>query len=307
MTRVAVLYGGMSAEREVSLSSGRQVVAALREAGYDVVPVEVGDDLSRGDRGPRSAAPMRCSTRCTAASARTARSRACSIGWAFPTPIPACAPRRWRWTRRPPRRSSPPPACRSREGRMVDIAELEHADPLPLPYVIKPLNEGSSVGVEIMRNGDNRRAAVAASWQFGPQAHGRGIHPRPRTDRRRDGRSRPGRHRNRREHGFYDYEAKYADWRLAPYDPRRRASGHLCPRAGRGAGARIARWAAAAPRRADFRYDDTRGEPGRLVLLEVNTQPGLTPDLAAAGTGRALRHSFPQLCAWMVENAACRV
>jgi D-alanine-D-alanine ligase len=46
MTRVAVLYGGISAEREVSLSSGRQVIAALREAGFDVTPVEVGDDLA---------------------------------------------------------------------------------------------------------------------------------------------------------------------------------------------------------------------------------------------------------------------
>jgi D-alanine-D-alanine ligase len=45
MTRVAVLFGGMSAEREVSLSSGRQVVLALRQAGYEVTPIEVGDDL----------------------------------------------------------------------------------------------------------------------------------------------------------------------------------------------------------------------------------------------------------------------
>ena len=45
MTRVAVLYGGMSAERDVSLASGRKVIAALREAGYDVTPVEVGSDL----------------------------------------------------------------------------------------------------------------------------------------------------------------------------------------------------------------------------------------------------------------------
>ena len=45
MTRVAVLYGGISAEREVSLNSGRQVIAALREAGFDVDPIKVGDDL----------------------------------------------------------------------------------------------------------------------------------------------------------------------------------------------------------------------------------------------------------------------
>ena len=59
--------------------------------------------------------------------------------------------------------------------------------------------------------------------------------------------------------------------------------------------------------RADFRYDDTAGEPGRLVLLEVNTQPGPDAHLAAARTGGASGHrAFPQLCAWMVENAACR-
>ena len=59
--------------------------------------------------------------------------------------------------------------------------------------------------------------------------------------------------------------------------------------------------------RADFRYDDTAGEPGRLVLLEVNTQPGMTPTSLLPEQAAHLRHvSFPQLCAWMVENAACR-
>ena len=59
--------------------------------------------------------------------------------------------------------------------------------------------------------------------------------------------------------------------------------------------------------RADFRYDDTAGEPGRLVLLEVNTQPGLTPTSLLPEQAAHLRHGFPALCAWMVEHAACRV
>jgi D-alanine-D-alanine ligase len=58
--------------------------------------------------------------------------------------------------------------------------------------------------------------------------------------------------------------------------------------------------------RADFRYDDTAGEPGRLVLLELNTQPGLTPTSLLPEQAAHLGMSFPQLCAWMVENAACR-
>ena len=69
---------------------------------------------------------------------------------------------------------------------------------------------------------------------------------------------------------------------------------------------RIARWAAAVRRAADFRYDDTAGEPGRLVLLEINTQPGLTPTSLLPEQAAHLGMSFPQLCAWMVENAACR-
>ena len=52
-------------------------------------------------------------------------------------------------------------------GRTVSVEELAQADPLPLPYVVKPINEGSSVGVEIIRTGDNRRTEVARGWRFG--------------------------------------------------------------------------------------------------------------------------------------------
>jgi len=58
--------------------------------------------------------------------------------------------------------------------------------------------------------------------------------------------------------------------------------------------------------RCDFRYDDTEGEPGRLVLLEINTQPGLTPTSLLPEQAAHRGMSFPQLCAWMVENATCR-
>jgi D-alanine-D-alanine ligase len=58
--------------------------------------------------------------------------------------------------------------------------------------------------------------------------------------------------------------------------------------------------------RTDFRYDDTTGEPGRLVLLEVNTQPGLTPTSLLPEQAAYCGIGFPALCGWMVENATCR-
>jgi D-alanine-D-alanine ligase len=294
MTRVAVLYGGISTEREVSLVSGQQVILALREAGYTVLPVEVGEDLRAviaalepkpdvvfnalhgrfGEDGAMQGVldwlniPYTHSGVCASAMAMD-KVAAKAMFAAAGLPVPP--------------------------GRVVALAELGAADPLPLPYVVKPLNEGSSVGVEIMRAGDNRRAAVAAGWRFGPSAMveefipGRELTVGVLGDRALAVTEIAPRS------GFYDYEAKYADGGSrhlipAPLHPRTYARALDC----RGA------------TRADFRYDDTAGEPGRLVLLEVNTQPGLTPTSLLPEQAAHLGMSFAQLCAWMVENAACR-
>jgi len=190
-------------------------------------------------------------------------------------------------------------------GRVIDVEDLADADPLPRPYVIKPLNEGSSVGVSIIRNGDNRRAAVVEGWRFGPTAMveeyvpGRELTVGVMGDRPLAVTEIAPRH------GFYDYESKYAEG----------GSRHVVPAGVHpDAYARALDVALAAHRalgcrgatRADFRYDDTAGEPGRLVLLEVNTQPGLTPTSLLPEQAAHLGMSFPQLCAWMVEHATCR-
>ena len=161
MTRVAVLYGGMSAEREVSLSTGRQVIAALREAGYEVSPVEVKDDLAAVLRAldPRPDAVF------NALHGRFGEDGAIQgvLDWlAIPythSGVRASALAMDKVAAKAVFAAAGLPVPR---GQVVDIAALEHADPMPLPYVIKPINEGSSVGVEIMREGGNRRAAVAA-------------------------------------------------------------------------------------------------------------------------------------------------
>jgi D-alanine-D-alanine ligase len=305
MKRVAVLYGGISAEREVSLNSGTQVIAALRDAGYDVQPIEVGPDLSAviAALDPKPDAVFNAlhgrfgedgiiqgvldwldipythsGVRASALAMDKAASRAVFTAAGLPV-----AP-----------------------GRVIDIAELEDSDPLPRPYVVKPLNEGSSVGVEILRRGENRRHEIARDWRFGPQAlveafiPGRELTVGVMGDRALTVTDIAA------AHEFYDYESKYAEGGSrhilpAKIDPAIHAQALDVALAAHNAlGCRGAS-------RADFRYDDTQGEPGRLILLEVNTQPGLTSTSLLPEQAAFCGIAFPALCAWMVEQAQCRV
>jgi len=302
--RVVVLLGGMSAERDVSLSSGAQVVIALRSLGWDVTPVDVGPDLRMlidaltpapdvvfnalhgrfGEDGTIQGVLDLLGIPYTHSGVRASavamdKAAAKAVFTAHGLPVAA--------------------------GGVVDVATLIDADPMPEPYVIKPLNEGSSVGVEIIRQGDNRRAAVARGWKFGRTAMveefipGRELTVGVMGDRALAVTDIVA------TQAFYDYESKYAAG----------GSRHVLPaQIHPKAEAEAKRIALAAHRalgcsgasRADFRYDDTKGEPGRLVLLEVNTQPGLTPTSLLPEQAALCGIDFPSLCRWMVENAACR-
>ena len=167
MTRVAVLHGGMSAEREVSMRSGQQVIIALTAAGFDVVPVEVTSDLAAmiaaltpapdvvfnalhgrfGEDGSVQGVldylgiPYTHSgVRASALAIDKAAAKAVFAQAGLPV-----APH-----------------------RIIEISELADHHPLPPPYVVKPVNEGSSVGVSIVKPGDNRSAEIIAEWHFGP-------------------------------------------------------------------------------------------------------------------------------------------
>ncbi len=302
--RVAVLYGGISAERAVSLVSGAQVMAGLRTAGFDVTPVLVDDSLPAllaaltpapdvvfnalhgrfGEDGCVQGVLDWLGIRYTHSGLRASalamdKVAAKSVFAAAGLPVAA--------------------------GAVVDLATLERADPMPLPYVVKPLNEGSSVGVEILRAGDNRRAKLARGWAFGPTAMveeyipGRELTVSVLHDRALAVTEIAA------ATAFYDYEAKYAEG----------GSRHSIPAAIPAAAAAQAMEIALAAHqalgcrgatRADFRYDDTAVEPGRLVLLEVNTQPGLTPTSLLPEQAAYCGMDFPSLMAWMVEHASCR-
>ena len=305
MIRVAVLFGGISAEREVSLSSGHQVILALRGLGYEVTEIEVGPDL----RDTIAALYPKPDVVFNALHGRFGEDGAIQgvLDWLdIPYTHSGVRASALAMDKAAARAIFTAAGLPMAQGRVIDVASLAEADPLPLPYVIKPLNEGSSVGVTIIRDGDNRRHAVAASWVYGGQAiveefiPGREITVAVLEDRALTVTEIIA------AHAFYDYESKYADG----------GSRHVLPADIHPAAAEEAkRIALAAHRalgcrgatRADFRYDDTKGEPGRLALLEVNTQPGLTPTSLLPEQAASLGIDFPALCRWMVEHATCRV
>lgn len=305
MKHVAVLYGGMSAERDVSLSSGRQVIAALREAGFTVTPVLVGEDLGAVLRAlePRPDAVF------NALHGRFGEDGAIQgvLDWLnIPythSGVRASALAMDKQAAKAVFAAAGLPVAR---GRVVDVAELEHADPVPLPYVVKPVNEGSSVGVQILLRGDNRRAEIARAWRFGPEAMVEEYIPgRELTVAVMGDRALAVTEIHADAGAFYDYESKYGDGGShhqvpAPVDPAIYAQAmDVALAAHRALGCRGAT-------RADLRFDDTGSKPGRLVLLEVNTQPGLTPTSLLPEQAAHCGISFPALCTWMIEQAACR-
>jgi D-alanine-D-alanine ligase len=301
---VAVLMGGWSAEREVSLSSGRECAKALEALGYTVRSIDVTRDLPAllaaltprpdvvfnalhgrgGEDGtiqgvldylaiPYTHSGVRASA--LALHKPTAKTIFAAAG----LPLP--------------------------EGVVVERAALARGDVLPRPFVVKPPDEGSSVGVRIVRANDNSWAEEAKSWGHGDQVlverfiPGREITVAVMGDRALGALEiRPN------NTTMYDYTAKYAPGGSqhlmpAPIHPRAYEEAlDVSLRAHRALGCR-------GVTRADLRYDDTAGEPGRMVLLEVNTQPGMTPTSLVPDIARHAGIDFVALVRWMVENAAC--
>ena len=305
MIRVGVLYGGISAEREVSLSTGRGVIAALRSLPYEVVPIEAGADLAAI---VRALTEPRVDVVFNALHGRFGEDGAIQgvLDWLdIPythSGVRASALAMDKSAAKAVFAQAGLPVARS---VLVTPEELEADDPLPLPYVVKPNSEGSSVGVEIVRNGSNRRRAIAREWRYGTHAlveefiPGREITVAVMGDRAlavteiitggAEG-----------AHEFYDYEAKYADGGSRHVVPAA-IDADLTERAMSVALAAHRALGCSGATRSDFRLDEDR-----LVLLEVNTQPGMTPTSLLPEQAQVCGISYPALCDWMVGQAVCR-
>jgi D-alanine-D-alanine ligase len=303
MTKIAVLLGGRSSEREISLVSGRGCAGALREEGYEVVEI----DPSASDL----AAQLNAAKPDVVFNALHGRfgEDGCVQGLLELMRMPythsgvlASALAMHKQRAKDVYAAAGLPVAKS---IVVDrkAAAKEHL--MEPPYVVKPVNEGSSVGVFIIRKGDNRPPAALGSdeWNL--------------TDLMMVEEFIPGRELTVSVLGsqalavteittsleFYDYEAKYAAGGSkhtlpAPIpDFVTQEVMQLSERAHAALGCR-------GVSRTDFRYDDSDGKH-RLVVLETNTQPGMTPTSLVPEQAALKGMSYRALCRWIVEDASC--
>ena len=304
MSRVAVLMGGWSAEREVSFVSGRECAAALEKLGHLVKRIEVTRDLGKlvADLTPPPDAVF------NALHGRGGEDGTIQ-GVLEVLRVPythsgvlASAVAMHKPTAKTVFAAAGLPLA---EGKTVSRAELLAGDVLPRPYVVKPINEGSSVGVHIVRDGDSEWTKDVARWTHGEEIMvERYIPGRELTVAVMGDRALGALEIRPLAAAMYDYTAKYAPGGSehimpAPVHPQAYAAAlDISLRAHQALGCR-------GVSRADLRYDDTAGEPGRMILLEVNTQPGMTPTSLVPDIARYHGIDFIELVRWILEHAAC--
>ncbi|MGY8956583.1 MAG: D-alanine--D-alanine ligase [Alphaproteobacteria bacterium] len=300
--QVAVLMGGTSAEREVSLESGRQCANALRDNGYSVREIDVSADVDAllASLSPRPDVVF-----------NALHGRAGEDGniqgllnlLEIPYTHSGLLASALAMDKAVARTIFEKQGMTIAKGRLAGRDEILAGDVMPRPYVIKPNNEGSSVGIQIIEEGANGpdpdalNAEMLLVEEFIPGREltvavmgAPGEEPKPLAVTE----LRPTK-------GFYDYEAKYTEG----------ATEHLVPApVPDDLGAKAMAWAALAHKaldcrgvtRSDFRYDDTRDA---LVILELNTQPGMTQLSLVPEQADHCGIAFTELVRWMVETARC--
>ncbi|MEM8659039.1 MAG: D-alanine--D-alanine ligase [Pseudomonadota bacterium] len=298
LPRVVVLKGGPSAEREVSLVSGAACATALRAEGYVVEEIDAGADLC---------ARLTTSKPDVVFNALHGR-------WGED----GCVQGMLEWMRIPYTHSGVMASglamdkIRAKEiyaAHGLPVAEhvltsaeaARAAHPMPPPYVVKPYNEGSSVGVYIVQDGANGPAKLASDIPDTVMAEsfipGRemtvavmGDRPLTVTDILTD--------------GWYDYHAKYGEGgsdHVVPADVPQAIFDACMAFALTAHNALGCRGVS----RTDFRWDDSKAGVDGLYLLETNTQPGMTPTSLAPEQAAHCGVPFGQLVSWMVEDASC--
>lgn len=299
---VAVLMGGWSSERDVSLTSGKGVADALESLGHRVTRIDMGRDVAQRLHDAQPDVVFNA-LHGTPGEDGTIQGLLDIMGLKYThsglaTSVIAI-------DKQLTKNELVPHGVRMPAGVMVRSESLYSGDPLPRPYVLKPINEGSSVGVAIvMANGNYGNPISRDSegpWQHfdqllaEPFIRGRELTVAVLGDRALAVTELCP------KSGFYDYDAKYTDGLTV----------HVCPaeipddiaesakamalKAHRLLGCR-------GTSRSDFRWDDEQGEAG-LYLLEVNTQPGMTPLSLVPEQARYIGLGYAELVQQIVEDA----
>ena len=300
--RVAVLMGGWSSEREVSLTSGNGVADALESLGHRVTRIDMGRDVAAR---LTEAAPDVVFNALHGSPGEDGTVQGLLDLLGLPYTHSGLTTSVIAIDKELTKRALVPHGIRMPTGVIVASHSLFASDPLPRPYVLKPVNEGSSVGVAIVTEGGNHgqpiaRDAVGPWQQFDQLLAEPFIRGRELTTAVLDDRA-LGVTELVPHSGFYDYDAKYTDGMTT----------HVCPaEIPAEIAAECCRMALEAHRllgcrgtsRSDFRWDDAQGVEG-LYLLEVNTQPGMTPLSLVPEQAKLAGMSYPELVQRIVDAA----
>lgn len=295
--KVAVIMGGPSAERDVSLSSGRECAAALRDEGYDVVTVDAGRDLAvqLTDIAPDVVF------------------NALHGRWGED----GCVQGLLEWLGLPYTHSGVLSSALAMDKQATKAAyratglpvvdsilaardEVRTRHVMAPPYVVKPNNEGSSVGVYLVHEAANSPPQLSDDMpdqvMVETYAPGRELTTTVMGDRALTV-------TDILTEGWYDYSAKYevgGSRHVVPADIPGDIFDLCMDYAIRAHAALGCRGVS----RTDFRWDEARGAKG-LILLETNTQPGMTPTSLSPEQAQAVGIGFGPFCRWMVEDASC--
>jgi len=296
---VAVLMGGWSSEREVSLVTGQECAKALKLAGFKVSEIDVGRDIARVLTDAR---PDVCFNALHGRFGEDGRIQGLLDILAIPYTHSGVMASAIAMNKVRTKEICSAVGIPLAEHKVIDRTSAFAGKAMDRPYVIKPIAEGSSIGVRIVHAGDNGQPEE--EWRFGEEVlveryiPGRELTVAVMGDRPLTVTE------IRPRVGFYDYLSKYTDGK----------ADHLLPAPipqsifDQAMGAALLAHRTLGCRgvsRSDFRYDDKAPGDGRLIFLEINTQPGMTPLSLVPEQAAHLGISFTELVTWMVEEARC--
>ncbi len=301
MARVAVLLGGLSPERSVSLSSGAGCAAALTRLGHEVAEIDpqYPDWIAR----LMAAKPDAVFNALHGEWGEDGRAQGVLEYLKFPYTHSGLLASALAMDKDKSKAVFAQAGLPLANGKLMNRFEAARAHPMPAPYVVKPNAQGSSVGVFIVREGANRppEQLLDPDWSFGEDVlveefiagkeltvavmRGRGALAVTEIVPKGD---------------WYDFDAKYAEGGSHHEIPAQ-IPANITEQLLRTAEAAHHALGCRGVTRADFRYDPNSG---RVALLEVNTQPGMTPTSLVPEQAAYVGMSYDQLVAWILEDAS---
>ena len=301
---VAVLMGGFSSERPVSLASGVPCADALEAEGYKVTRVDVGRDVGAVLAGLRPDVVFNA-LHGPFGEDGTVQGILEYLG--IPYTHSGVLASALAMNKEQAKRVAKAVGIPVAESKLANRFAIRNEHPMKPPYVVKPVNEGSSFGVVIVKEGQSHPPQVVSSpeWNYGETVMvERYVHGRELTCAVMGDVALGVCEIVPTGHAFYDYDSKYVPGGSKHEVPAKISLNiyqkiqTLALKAHQAIGCR-------GVSRSDFRYDDRHSENGEVVWLEVNTQPGMTPTSLVPEIAAQAGHSFGDLLSWMVEDASC--